>query len=167
LSSQVERLNLEWRQSKVLELNSQGHSQPEIAKILQVSLGTVNRDLSIVRQKARENLQKHIQEKLPQEYQRCLVGLNQVLKTCWNIINKPSADDKTKLQATAIINDSYKDNMELTTNGVVISDAIRYVQGQLDHLNKSEKALLQDIKQKEGEEEDIEQQEQKTANGIF
>ena len=167
MSSQVERLNLEWRRSKVLELNSQGHSQPEIPKILQVSLGTVNRDLSIVRQKTRENLQKHIQEKLPQEYQRCLVGLNQVLKTCWNIINKPSADDKTKLQATAIINDSYKDIMELTTNGVVISDAIRYVQGQMDHLNKSEKALLQDIKQKEGEEEDIEQQEQKTANGIF
>ncbi|RPH73578.1 hypothetical protein EHM76_05125 [bacterium] len=47
LSSQVERekLNLDWRRSKVLELNSQGYSQPEIAKILQVSLGTVNRDL--------------------------------------------------------------------------------------------------------------------------
>lgn len=39
--------------------------------------------------------------------------------------------------------------MELTTNGVVITDAIKYVQGQMDDLNKTEKALLQDIKQKE------------------
>jgi hypothetical protein len=61
--------------------------------------------------------------------------------------------------------------MDLTTNGVVITDAIKHVQGQMDHLNKSEKALLQDIKQKEDngtdqeEEEDIESQ--KTTNGIF
>jgi hypothetical protein len=36
--------------------------------------------------------------------------------------------------------------MDLTTNGVVVSDAIKYVQGQMDHLNKSEKVLLQDTK---------------------
>jgi hypothetical protein len=156
LSTQVERSNLEWRRSKVLELNSQGYSQPEIAKTLQVSLGTINRDLSIVRQQAKENLQKHIQEKLPEEYQRCLTGLNQVLKTCWSIINKPYADDKTKLQATAIINDSYKYIMDLTTNGVVITDAIKYVQGKMDHLNGQEKALLQDIKPKQQEEEEKE-----------
>jgi hypothetical protein len=46
--------------------------------------------------------------------------------------------------------------MELTTNGVVITDAIKYVQGKMGHLNNQEKRLLQDIKQdnekKEGEE---------------
>jgi DNA-binding NarL/FixJ family response regulator len=56
LNSQAKRLklNLDWRRRKVLELNSQGYSQPEIARILQVSLGTVNRDLSILRQQAKE-----------------------------------------------------------------------------------------------------------------
>jgi len=60
--------------------------------------------------------------------------------------------------------------MDLTTNGVVVTDAIKYVQGQMDHLNKTteEKVLLQDIKQKGGkeeqQEEDIEQQ--KTHNEI-
>ena len=59
--------------------------------------------------------------------------------------------------------------MDLTTGGVIVTDAIKYVQGRMDHLNTTEKKLLQDIKQKDGqgEEEDIEQQEQKTANGIF
>jgi hypothetical protein len=37
---------------------------------------------------------------------------------------------------------------KLTTSGVIITDAIKYVQGQMNHLNKTEKALLQDIKQK-------------------
>jgi hypothetical protein len=52
-------------------------------------------------------------------------------------------------------------------SGVIVTDAIKYVQGRMDHLNTTEKKLLQDIKQKDGqgEEEDIEQQ--KTSNGIF
>jgi predicted transcriptional regulator len=43
LSSTVN--SLEWRRSKVLELSSQGCSQPEIAMILQISQPTVNRDI--------------------------------------------------------------------------------------------------------------------------
>ncbi len=39
---------------QVAELNSQGHSQPEISSILHVSIGTVNRDLSTLRQQARK-----------------------------------------------------------------------------------------------------------------
>jgi hypothetical protein len=54
-------------------------------------------------------------------------------------------DDKTRLQALALINDCNKYKMDLTTNGVVITDAIKYVQGKLDHLNK-------DIKEKEDKE---------------
>ena len=39
--------------------------------------------------------------------------------------------------------------MDLTTGGVIVTDAIKYIQGQMDHLNTTEKKLLQDIKQKE------------------
>jgi ECF sigma factor len=163
LSTQIEsqkqkqNLELEWRRSKVLELNSQGYSQPETAKILQVSLGTVNRDLSIIRQQARKNMQEHLTKRLPDEYNRCLTGLNQVLKTCWYIVNKPGTDDRTKLQATAIINDSYKYAMDLVTNGSVITDAIKHVsqiQKDVDTINKIDKSL-----------EAIE--EETTTNGVF
>ena len=80
--------SLEWKRSKVLELSSQGHSQPEITKILQISQPTVNRDIGYLRGQARQNLQKHIQDKLPEEYQNCMTGINQVLKICWEIVNK-------------------------------------------------------------------------------
>jgi DNA-directed RNA polymerase specialized sigma24 family protein len=77
LSSKNERQRIvEWGRSKVLELSSQGNSQPEISRTLQISLGTVNKDLSYLRQQAQENLQRHIQQKLPEEYQRCLTEMN-------------------------------------------------------------------------------------------
>jgi predicted transcriptional regulator len=159
LSTQVESLrqSLEWRRSKVLELNSQGYSQPETAKILQVSLGTVNRDLSIIRQQARKDIEEHIQKRLPEEYQRCLTGLNEVLKTCWSIVHKPGTDDKTKLQATAIINDSYKYIMDLTTNGSIVTDAIKHVtqmQKDVTVLNRLDESIKAD-------------EEEMTRSGVF
>jgi transcriptional regulator len=39
---QKEKDRIDWRRSKVQELSSQGHSQREIAQMLQVSNGTVN-----------------------------------------------------------------------------------------------------------------------------
>src|ERR687893_2434216 len=58
LSTKMERL--QWRRNKVLELSSQGRSQPEIATILQVGLGTISRDIQYLREQARENLKTHI-----------------------------------------------------------------------------------------------------------
>ena len=150
--------SLEWRRIKVLELSSQGHSQPEIARILQISQPTVNRDIGYLRGQARQNLQKHIQDKLPEEYQNCMTGINQVLKICWDIVNKSRnvnkndndnnggqtvttmIDNKTVLQALALINDCNKYKMDLTTNGVVITDAIKFVQTNKEKLisNKEE-----------------------------
>ena len=153
MNSKNERLQIEWRRSKVLELNSQGHSQPEISRILHVSLGTVNKDLSYLRQQAHYNLQTHIQQKLPEEFQNCMTGLNQVLKICWEIVNKSRnvnnndnssqtvtmTDNKTVLQALALINDCNKYKMDLTTNGVVITDAIKFVQTNKEKLSMSTK----------------------------
>ena len=56
----------------VLELASEGYTQREIASKLQVDLGAVNRDIQFLRQQAQENLQKHIHETVPEEYQKIL-----------------------------------------------------------------------------------------------
>jgi hypothetical protein len=131
-------------------------------------------DLSYLRKQAKENLQNHIQERIPEEYQKAVVGINKVLKTCWNIINKDTTDDKTKLQATAIINDSYKYLMDLTTNGVVITDAIRFFQTNKEKLTMS---TNKDQNGKESEEPDYGEDEleekretefnQETTNNVF
>jgi hypothetical protein len=44
------------------------------------------------------------------------------------------ADDKTRLQALSLINDCYKYIMDLTTNDVVITDAIKFFQTNKEKL---------------------------------
>jgi predicted transcriptional regulator len=66
---------LDWRRSKVLELSSQGYSEREIAEVLKVNDTAVHRDLVYLRQQAQENLQRHIHEVVPAEYQKCMVGM--------------------------------------------------------------------------------------------
>jgi hypothetical protein len=168
----VERRQIEWRRAKVLELSSQGHSQREIADTIHVGIGTINRDMTYLRDEAQENLKSHIQDKLPEEYQNCMVGINQVLKICWEIVNKSRnvsndnsgqtvtiTDNKTVLQALALINDCNKYKMDLTTNGVVITDAIKYVQSNKEKLTMSKE---NDKESKEADyEEDKDQLEEK------
>lgn len=66
--------SIEWRRNKVLELASKGHNQSEISRILQISQPTINRDLSYLRKQAKNNIKKYIDERLPEEYEKCLVG---------------------------------------------------------------------------------------------
>jgi hypothetical protein len=44
--------------------------------------------MAYLKQQAQENLKTHNQDKLPEEYQNCMTGINQVLKICWEIVNK-------------------------------------------------------------------------------
>jgi hypothetical protein len=155
---------------------------------LQVSLGTVNKDLSHLREQAQQNLQKHIQQKLPEEYQRCLTGMNQVLKLSWQIANNnnngkqnsqdyndsnsntlTTGDDRTRLQALSLINDCYKYIMDLTTNGVVITDAIMFVQTNKEKLTTTAMSTKEDNCSKQSNEpdydEDKDQLEEKQEEG--
>jgi predicted transcriptional regulator len=79
---------IQWRRTKILELSSQGNTQSDIAKTLHVGEATISRDISSLRQQAQKNLKTHINDKLPEEYQNCMTGINQVLKICWEIVNK-------------------------------------------------------------------------------
>jgi Sigma-70, region 4 len=156
---------LDWRRSKVLELSAQGYSEREISETLKVSDSAVHRDLVFIRQQARENLQKHIDERIPEEYEKCIAGMNTVLKMTSHIANTV-ADPRTKLQALSLMNDCYKYKMDLTTGGVIVTDAIKFVQINKEKLTTSKKE-----DEKESEEpdynEDIDQleeeQEKKTG----
>ena len=61
----TEKKQLEWRRAQVLELSSQGYSEREIGYKLQIGNITVHRDITFLRQKAQDNLQKHIHEVVP------------------------------------------------------------------------------------------------------
>ena len=125
MSTKLER-QIQWRRSKVTELDSQGHSQPEMASILQVSIGTVNRDLSYLRQQAKSNIRRYIDERLPEEYEKCLVGLTAILREAWNT-SQQAEDRREKIQALSLAKECYSMKLDLLTNATVVDDAIRFV----------------------------------------
>jgi hypothetical protein len=97
--------------------------------------------LVYLRERAQENLQKHIHETIPEEHQRCLPGINQVLKIVWGMVNG-DLDNKTKLQALALINDCNRYKMELATGTAICNEAIKFVtqkKEQIDNLETSRK----------------------------
>ena len=99
-----------------------------------------------------ENLKTHIQDKLPEEYQNCMTGMKRLKQTLE--IAESTSDPRTKLQARGIANDCYKYIMDLTTNGVVITDAIKFVQ-----TNKEKLTSMFTKENKESKEPDYDEDE--------
>jgi hypothetical protein len=122
----VEQQSIQWRRDKVQELSSQGNSQREIAKILQVGIGTINRDLTYLRQQAKHNIRRYIDERLPEEYEKCLVGLTAILREAWNT-SQQTEDRREKIQALSLAKECYSMKLDLLTNATVVDDAIRFV----------------------------------------
>jgi hypothetical protein len=79
LSSDMEKMRIKWRQDKVLELCSKGHNQSEIARILQVGVAIISRDVHYIQQDLYDK-RKEFGEQVFAEYQKSLYGLDQVLK---------------------------------------------------------------------------------------
>src|ERR687887_344006 len=133
LSSDMEQQNqhqeqqqLQWRRDKIQELCSKGYSQREISQILQVGLATVNRDISYLRNQAKASIKRYIDERLPEEYEKCLVGLTAITKEAWNTAQS-TEHKREKIQALSLAKQCYSMKMDLLTNATVIDDAIRFV----------------------------------------
>src|SRR6266480_6076735 len=118
--------SVEWRRNKVQELASQGYNQSEISRILQISQPTVNRDLSYLRQQAKSDIKRYIDERLPEEYEKCLVGLTAILREAWNT-SQQAEDRREKIQALSLAKDCYSMKLDLLTNATVVDDSIRFV----------------------------------------
>lgn len=127
---------LQWRRSKVQELASQGYNQSKISKILQISQPTINRDFSYLRQQAKTNIKRYIDERLPEEYEKCMVGLNAILKEAWNT-SQQARQEREKIQALSLAKECYSMKLDLLTNAAVVYDAIRFVSSKTEEKIKS------------------------------
>ncbi len=147
LSSDMEHQDqqVQWRRDKVQELCSKGYSQREISQILQVGLATVNRDISYLRNQAKSNIKRYIDERLSEEYEKCLVGLNAITKEAWTTAQS-TEDKREKIQALSLAKECYSMKLDLLTNATVVDDAIRFVSQKsidqalsMDSSNKDDK----------------------------
>jgi hypothetical protein len=98
---------------------------------------------------------------LPEEYERCLVGLNAITREAWNTAQS-TEDKREKIQALSLARECYSMKLDLLTNATVVDDAIRFVSGKskensLDNSNEDDK---EESKEPDYD-EDIEQLEEK------
>jgi hypothetical protein len=117
--------------------------------------------------------------------------MNQILKLSWQIANNNNrrqngqdhndsnniltiGDYRTRLQALSLINDCYKYIMDLTTNGVVITDAIKFVQTNKEKLmskdkDNDSKEIDEPDKDKDRMEKEVvtPESEDRTTNQVF
>ncbi|MFL6343769.1 MAG: hypothetical protein ACJ72U_19775 [Nitrososphaeraceae archaeon] len=77
-------------------------------------------------QQSKTNIRKYIDYPLPEEYEKCLVGLNAITKEAWNTAQS-TEDKREKIQALSLAKDCYSMKLELLTNATVVDDAIRFI----------------------------------------
>jgi hypothetical protein len=125
---------VQWRRNKVQELLVKGYNHYEIASSLQISRPTITRDVQYLSECAKQNIKLYIDERLPEEYEKCLVGLTAILREAWNTAQQ-TEEKREKIQALSLAKECYSMKIDLLTNATVVDDAIRFVS------NRSKKKL--------------------------
>ena len=95
----------------------------------------------------KSNIKRYIDERLPEEYEKCLVGLNAITKEAWNT-SQSTEDKREKIHALSLAKECYSMKLDLLTNATVLDDAILFVSQKskeklksLDNSNEHEKEL--------------------------
>jgi Trp operon repressor len=174
LSSAMEHQNQEqqvqWRRDKVQELCSKGYSQREISQTLQVGVATVNRDISYIRNQAKSNIKRYIDEQLPEEYEKCLVGLNAITREAWNTAHN-AEDKREKIHALALAKECYSMKLDLLTNATVVDDAIRFVtekgEAAANAGHKTGTPLIKEEEEPQSREQESDNDTTDTINQVF
>ena len=63
-------------------------------------------------------------EKLSEEYEKCVVGLNAITKESYDAVHN-TEDKREKIQALALAKECYSMKLDLLTNVTVVDDATR------------------------------------------
>ena len=110
-------INKEQRLSIVLSLHSKGLTQYEIAQRLRLNQSTISRDLQVLKQEARRNLEKHLVNDIPFEFLKILKGLDEIIKTTWETIETKEITCKEKYHLLSLIDMVYTKRLQILLGG--------------------------------------------------
>lgn len=106
------RNQMAWRRNKVRELLARGYAQYEISNTLHISQPTISRDIHYLK-KERSKTERNYGQRLFSTYESNLLGYEEVIKKLWSIIDSGKTDDKQIIKAITLINECYKQRLEL------------------------------------------------------
>jgi DNA-binding transcriptional regulator LsrR (DeoR family) len=119
---------IQLRRAKVLELVAQAIPQNEIAKKLGVSVATISLDLQYLREAAKANIQNHIEERIPAQYEECHAGLKLILRKTYEIVDDKSKRTEEQLAAMNLAVNIYGRLMDLSTNGAILEKTVKWLE---------------------------------------
>ena len=134
----------QYRREMIQSLASKGHSEREIATKLQISQPTVHRDLSILKQKAKRNISKYVDEELPNEFHNCLLGLNLILQQAWKMSLDKLAERRERIAAMMLIKDCYAMKLDLLSSATVIDRAVKFVERHRGSMGQNDQVRVLD-----------------------
>jgi hypothetical protein len=114
--------------------------------------------MSYLRDQAKTNIKKYIDERLPEEYEKCLVGLNAITREAWNTAQQ-TEDKREKIQALSLAKECYSMKLDLLTNATVVDDAIRFVSSNKSKEKLKSSSNNNDEDKKESKEADYDEDE--------
>jgi hypothetical protein len=150
-----------WRRDKVLSLVSKGHNQTEIAKILKVNKSIICRDISFLNSHAKQNLNKFVDERLPYEYEKCITGINEILKLAWAETSERDIERREKMQALSLAKECYIIKLDLLTNASILNDAMKFV---ASHQHQKHQQQNQEGQQQQQHDNNNQEQEEEENN---
>jgi predicted transcriptional regulator len=122
------RNQVAWRRNKVKELLARGYRQYDIANTLRISQPTISRDIHYIQaemRKSAENYGKHNFE----VYRNNLLGLDEMIKKLWTIVDSPKTGSKEKIKAIVLIGEYYRERLQL----------IRHETGLIEQMKRAER----------------------------
>jgi hypothetical protein len=121
----------ELRRHSILELLSTGYTNHrEIADKLNLKIRTVYRDVQYIKENAKQTIRKHIEEVMPLEHQKCMVGTEQTIYDCTRIIRKDGTETKDVLAALAVRLQAYRFKAELIDGESVVNGCLEFIEEQ-------------------------------------
>lgn len=93
-----------------------------------------------MRQQAKHQIRKYIDEQVPLEYHKTLTGLQNIIKSMSEIIAN-SEDNKEIMQASGIKMQALNLKMELVSNANLVHEAIDLVERYRGYTNQKVKVL--------------------------
>jgi IS30 family transposase len=153
---------IKFRRDTVREMLGQGYSQAEIARHLEKGMATISRDVVYLREQARKDYERHIQERLPFEVETTLALYKSIIRQATELA-KYTDNDNVKIRALVCMKDARKEYQDLQLRGEYVERAMKaagVIQKQLSKLpqqqtNEEEIEELEELEQELEGREDI------------
>jgi IS30 family transposase len=143
------RTAIDWRRQIVLQKLSKGWSQSDIARDLHLHPSTISLDVQFLREQSQRELQTHIKEVIPFEYQKSKQAIQDLIRKANEILDANSEDPKLQLSVINVLTNLWMANSNINSQGDIIQQAYDKV-STLEEIQKrrSEEAVFseQDLK---------------------